>query len=395
MHVLVIPSWYKTPQQPLSGTFFEEQTRMLLNKGYKVGILYTSYNSQFNIKTALKQFVKKNQPDDFVDNGIPTFYSFSNALVSSRFQKINYWFTCYKAFKKYKKYVHQYGKPDIIHAHSAFVGGWVARYISEKQKIRYIFTEHTSSILHSKWITNDIVSMDIVKKTFFDAQVSVFVSNAFRQDLISKYNFPPINAVTIPNVVNPIFYNTTIKIEKSKPFVLLCIALLGINKQHKLLFDAIYLITKQGYNVRLNLIGDGAEKNNLINYANEKKIQNLVSFLGAQCREIVKQEIDKAHIVVSASKFESFGLSIVEAFACGRPVVAIDSGGPRDTITRENGVLVKENSAEKLAEGIISVMNNYGNYDQGKIIADCINKYSENAVLAKLEPLYQEALIKT
>lgn len=392
MHVLVIPSWYKTPQQPLSGTFFEEQTRMLLDKGYKTGILYPSFNSQFNLKTALKQFVKNNQPNDFNDKGIPTMYSFSNAIVSSRFQKINYWFACFTAYRKYKKYVNKYGKPDVIHAHSVFIGGWAARYISKKEKVRYIFTEHTSSILHSQWITTDQVSKDMVKKTFLDAHVSVFVSNAFRQDLISKYNIPSVNAVTIPNVVNPIFYNTTVKIEKSKPFLLLCIALLGINKQHRLLFDALAIITRQGYDVRLNLIGDGPDKNELIKYASERNIQNLVSFMGAQSREIVKQEIDKSHMVVSASKFESFGLSIAEAFACGRPVVAIDSGGPRDTVNSDNGVLVKENTPEKLAEAIILVINNYENYDQGKINADCLKKYSENVVLAMLESIYKEAV---
>lgn len=394
MHILIIPSWYKTPQQHLSGTFFEEQARMLLNKGYKVGVLYPTLNSGFNVKTSVKQFFKKNQPTDFVDNGIPTMYSFSDPIVSSRFQKINYLLACFTAYNKYKAYTLKHGKPDVIHAHSVFIGGIVARYISRKENIKYVFTEHTSSILQSKWITTNHLYTNIVKKIFTDAEYAVFVSNAFRQDLISKYNIQNINAVTIPNVVNPIFYKGLVKKEKSTPFVLLCIAVLNKNKQHTLLFDACNKIISQGYNIMLNLIGDGPDRKELMEYANEIGILHLVTFMGSQSREIVKQEIDKAHVVVSASKFETFGLSIVEGFACGRPVVSIDSGGPRDTVTLQNGFLVEENTPEKLAGGIITVMDNYESYDQEKIKTDCCGKYSENAVLALLEPVYKTVLDK-
>lgn len=390
MHVLIIPSWYKTPDQPLSGTFFEEQARMLLNKGYKVGILYPVLNSAFNLNTALKQFFKKNQPNDFVDDKIPTMYSFSNAIVRSRFQTINYWFACFVAYKKYKKYVNLYGKPDIIHAHSVFIGGWLARYISKKQKLQYVFTEHTSSIIHSQWITTDEVSKNIVRKTIIDAEAAIFVSDAFKEDLLIKFDIPNNNTLTIPNVVNPIFYNSYVKKEKSLPLILLCIAVFGKNKQHKLLFDALSIILKKGYHVKLNLVGDGAEREELIEYANKLKLQNSINFMGAQTRDIVKREIDKAHIIVSASKFESFGLSIVEAFACGRPVVAIDSGGPRDTVTKENGILVLDNTPEKLADAIILVIDNYENYNQEKIKDDSFEKYSENAVWDMLEPVYNK-----
>ncbi|MES2567380.1 MAG: glycosyltransferase [Bacteroidota bacterium] len=392
MHILIIPSWYKTPQQPVSGTFFEEHARMLVNKGFKVGVLYPSLHSRYNFKAALRQFVHKDQPEDLVDKGIPTLYSFSNSIVPSRFQQVNNWFVCYAAYRKYKKYVSQYGQPDIIHAQSVFVGGWVARYISRKENIPYIFTEHTSSILHSKWITSDKVTKGIVKKTFSDAKRSVFVSNSFRQNLISKYDLPSINAVTIPNVVNPLFYSTALKKEKAIPFILLCIALLGKNKQHMLLFNSISMILKKGYDIKLNLVGDGPDKNELIQYAKKLRIDHIITFMGAQSREAVKEEIDRAHIVVSASRFESFGLSIVEAFACGRPVVAIDSGGPGDSINPENGILIQENVPEKLAEGIISVMNNYENYDQEKIKADCLRKYSESAVWELLKPVYEAAI---
>lgn len=394
MHILVIVSWYKTPENPIIGTFLEEHARMLKNKGYKVGILYPSFNANFSLKTALTQFVKKNQPQDFIDKGIPTLYSYANALFPSRFQHLNNWFICFATYLKYKKYLKKYGKPDVIHADSVFLGAWVARYISKKQHLQYVLKEHTNSILYSKWITTDKVTRDLVKKTISDAKTVVLASNFIKQCLIEKYQISSNNVKIIPYLVNPIFYATFFKKEKFNSFVLLCIGSLEKRKQQKLLFDALVIILRKGYDITLNLIGDGDDRTELISYANEKNIQHLIKFKGNQSRNVVKQEIDKSHLIVSASKIETFGISVIEAFACGRPVVAIDSGGPRDTITPENGILVKENTPEKLAEAIISVMNNYENYDQEKIIADCIKKYSENAVLAMLEPIYKEAVIK-
>lgn len=394
MHILIIPSWYKTPQNPICGTFFEEQARMFQKRGYKVGVFCPTFGGNFSFKNALKQFLKKNKVKDFIDNGIPTMYSYSNELFPSRFQKLNYWFAGFIGYLRYKKYTKQYGKPDIIHAHSVFIGGWVARYISKKDNIKYVFTEHTNSVLYSKWITTDTVTREIVKKTFSDAKTVTLPSNFFKDALIDVYNISPDNVTVISNLVNPIFFESFSLKNKSEPFVISYIASLEPRKQQMLLLNAIVLVLEKGYNVKLNLLGDGPDKNELMEYVIKKNIQYIVSFKGNQSREIVKKEIDNSHLIVSASKQETFGLSIVEAFACGRPVVAIDSGGPRETITNENGILVKENALDKLAEAIISVINNYNNYNQESIKSDCVKKYSEDAIFEKLEPIYTSTVIK-
>jgi hypothetical protein len=43
LHILIIPSWYKTPSTPVQGTFFDEQARALQNEGHAVGIIYPEY----------------------------------------------------------------------------------------------------------------------------------------------------------------------------------------------------------------------------------------------------------------------------------------------------------------------------------------------------------------
>lgn len=391
MHVLLMPSWYKTPEHPINGTFFEEHARMLQKKGYQVGVFCPTYEGSFNLKKSFAQFFKKNQPKDFEDNGIPTMYLKINALFPSRFQKLNYWFAGFMAYIKYKQYKKQFGKPDFIHGFSVFTAGWITRYISKKENLNYIFTENTNSIINSKWITTNEVTREVVKKTFSDAKAVQLKSSFFKQALIEKHSISPNNVVIIPNFVTPMFYQTFIAKEKSSPFIILYIASLDYRKQQQLLLEAIVLVRKKGYDVKLNLIGDGSIKNELVKYAEENGIQQIVVFMGNQNRETVKKEIDEAHLIVSASKHETFGLSIIEAFACGRPVVSIDSGGPRDTVNSLNGILVKENTADKLAEAIVLVINNYEKFNQENIRMECFQKYTEDSVFYMFEPIYKAA----
>src|SRR6187401_590879 len=70
LHVLIMPSWYKSPETPVLGTFFEEQARALLNEGFKVGIIYPEYTPPGEL------FLKNNKEfnDFYMDKGIPTFH---------------------------------------------------------------------------------------------------------------------------------------------------------------------------------------------------------------------------------------------------------------------------------------------------------------------------------
>lgn len=385
MHILIIPSWYKTPDNPVLGTFFEEQARMLLNKGYQVGILFPDHIMSID----LSQSHKKTQPLDFIDNGIPTYYSYTNSVIP-RLRKINYWYACYQALKKYKTYTKLYGTPNIIHAHSTFIGGLVANAISKKYNIPYVLTEHYTGLIVRDYIWGDKTNKKLLETVFQQAKKVIIVSTFFKEELIKKYNISVENLEVIHNVVNPIFHETNIEKKKSNPFIILCVAFLLERKQHKLLFEAVEKLIQQGYNITLKLIGDGRYKNELMKDVELRGIKHVVIFMGNKTREVVKQELDNSHILVSASRFETFGVNLIEALACGRPVISIDSGGPRDIITKDNGILIKENSAQELVKAIKTMIENYDNYNQKNISNECVRKFSEDVIFEKLENIYKQ-----
>lgn len=78
------------------------------------------------------------------------------------------------------------------------------------------------------------------------------------------------------------------------------------------------------------------------------------------CTKNIEQEYLKSSIAVCSSRFEGFGLVIIEAMACGLPVIAFDCPwGPRSIIKNgENGVLVENGNPSLLAKGILLLANN-------------------------------------
>jgi len=67
-------------------------------------------------------------------------------------------------------------------------------------------------------------------------------------------------------------------------------------------------------------------------------------------------------MLVSTSRYETFGVALAEALSCGRPVVWTDSGGPRDFLNERNSVKVKGRTPEAVAEAIREA---YGKLERG------------------------------
>lgn len=117
------------------------------------------------------------------------------------------------------------------------------------------------------------------------------------------------------------------------------IAQLNTGKGHTLLFEAVQRIKSKRYNFKLMVVGDGPLAGELKKLANDLAIEDTVQFTGHVDR--VEDVIAKMHIVVLPSLKEGFPVSLIEAMACGRPVIATDVGAVSEILRNgENGFLI-------------------------------------------------------
>lgn len=128
-------------------------------------------------------------------------------------------------------------------------------------------------------------------------------------------------------------------------------------KGYDMLLQAWAIVEKNCKEWVLDIYGDG-------NKSYYEKIASNLNLDPQKCQlhdsisDVQKEYLDSSFFVCT-SRFEGFGMGIIEAMACGLPVVAFDClWGPRSIITDgEDGLLVENGNIEKLAETILSLMN--------------------------------------
>lgn len=126
-----------------------------------------------------------------------------------------------------------------------------------------------------------------------------------------------------------------------------------------LLLNAIHIVCNTNQtNIVLHIYGDGPQKKDLETLAKKLGISNIVRFMGRISNDEIPKALNEMDVFVNCSKQESFGVNILEAMACGLPVVATDCVGPREImIDGITGIIVKDRNPTSLANALICLLN--------------------------------------
>lgn len=119
------------------------------------------------------------------------------------------------------------------------------------------------------------------------------------------------------------------------------------------LIDAFRIVKNRVPEAKLTIVGEGPYRKKLMDYA--KRLD--VEFTGFVSEEEKVEILNRSWVVVNPSVKEGWGLTVIEANACGTPVIAADSPGLRDSVKNgETGILYPYGDIEKLAEEITRVL---------------------------------------
>lgn len=136
--------------------------------------------------------------------------------------------------------------------------------------------------------------------------------------------------------------------------LILAVGRLNEQKDYPNLLSAISHVSLKCRNVKLAIVGDGPQLNELKEYANSLGLNNKVNFLGI--RLDIPSLMSAADVFTLSSAWEGFGLVVAEAMACNRVVVATDCGGVKEVVG-DAGFLVPPKDSRKLAATLELALN--------------------------------------
>lgn len=383
MHVLVVPSWYPARPGDINGSFFREQALALHWHGCKVGVIYPQLRSlrQWRGFTADAHGVRRE-----FDQGMPVLRSLGlNPFPMLHDAACRWWVR--HGLRLYRRYVDEFGRPDVVHAHASLYGGALARQLWLREGVPYVLTEHSSMYPRGRVSR---AQAHIAREAARDARRKFAVSEAFARFLDGYFGANDGAWEVMPNIVDASFGERPLgEPPVDGSFTFLTVGGLTENKGLHLLLDAFACGFANDPSVRLRIGGHGPERARLERQAAQLGLAGRVEFLGALTRQQVAEELARAQALAHPSRYETFGVAIVEALAMGRPVVATRCGGPDAIVTARDGLLVPVDDVQALADALRQLRDRIGEYDAIAIRRSCLERFSEGAVISRLREAYE------
>lgn len=150
------------------------------------------------------------------------------------------------------------------------------------------------------------------------------------------------------NIISPVRYSNN---------QLLIIGRLRKLKGHHFLIEVVKMLCNEIPDLKLVIVGAGEEMDNLLNMVNEHSLSQYIVFEGYT--DNVFNNINGSDIIVAPSMAEAFGLVVLEAYSCAKPVIAFNvTAFNENIIDNETGCLVTPYNVEELTEKIKYLLKN-------------------------------------
>lgn len=143
------------------------------------------------------------------------------------------------------------------------------------------------------------------------------------------------------------------------PITFICVGRLSSEKGHRILLQAFSHASKHMPGVRLDLVGDGPERNQIEALVKQLGLSESVALHGALSEGTTLERIAAADVLVLPSFMEGLPLVLIEAMALGKPVIASGVAGIPELVEAGfNGILVPPSDVEALADGMVRLALN-------------------------------------
>jgi len=293
--------------------------------------------------------------------------------------------------------------PDVIHIHTPLSIGIEGTLIAKALRVPTVHTFHTyfmdEDALRLVGFNNKHI-LPLIKQggwrfnaAFCNRFNSIIApSEAVAKDLLSHGVNKPVYVA--PNMLDVSIYCPK-KGRKKKLTKLLFVGRLSIEKRVDLTIRTLATLLEQDPDYELILIGDGPDRNALFDLSVKLGVASHITWYGAiEHQKLIHNHIfHEGDVFIVSSKFETQGLSTLEAMAHGLPVIAVSSETNKEVIGK-GGISVKDTgdadkTVQLLAKAVLK-MNSQSDVPYPQLAYQEALKYSPDALLDTYQTIYQK-----
>jgi len=393
MNVLIVSRLYPRPKDPVLGIFVEEEARELARL---CDVKVVSPVPWFPpLKLFPKWYGYSQLPLNDTRKGVDILRPRALALPRNiLFPLLG--FSFYLALRRWADEIEHDFPIDLIHAHTAYPDGFAAVMLGKALDKPTIITLHGGDVtLYFRHYFGRKLSLWAVS----NADSVIAVSERLRQTVVDEYGADEGKITIIPNGVDvtrfaPIPQRDArnrlgLQGDSSR---LLYVGAITRPKGIEYLLKGFKLLRGGRDRVELTLVGQGDCQNEARLLAEELGIAGSVTFAGQRPNEEIPLWMNACDLLILPSLAEGFGVVLIEAMACGKPVIATGCGGPEDIVTPQTGILVPPADEVALSQALSEALNNGTRFSPGVIRQHAVDNYALHRISARIVQLYGQVL---
>ncbi len=360
LRVLFIPQWYPSADgsNRVTGIFCREHVRAAYLYDDVAVLVFTRRQDRW--PTLDWKAVD--------DDGIPTFYA---SYGMSPIPKTTRAFFYLHLLRAYKRSIDEWGRPDVIHTQDAY-----AYYVIKALQhfgLPFVISQHWSGFLRQ------LIKRPAVRRFSwaFQRAARVLPVNRFAEDDYRRYGLYP-SVTWLPNVLDRNAFWPSAA-HNRRPW-LLHVSGLTTEKRVPDIIRAFAKAVRDHPNAVLQIVGEGKSRKEMEALAVRELPADCCQFHGVLPKPRLADLMRRSRGVVMASEAETFCCVLMEAMACGCPVLTTRVGGIPAVVPDGNGLFAEVGNIDQLAKGMCQLLDGTHGLDMDRISHETRTRFSYQTV---------------
>jgi len=381
-YILWLPSWYPNRLSAFDGDFIQRHA-MAAAAFHSIHVVHFVRDTEGRITKDV--WVEETQTARLRETIVYYHTRHYPLWLADRFLSWRRFNSLFRNF--FDSYFQQYGKPSFMHVHVAFKAGSIALYLQKAYTLYYLLTEHWTIYLQEAHPGFSELPKPIqrrIDRIVRNARLVLPVSFSLKTAMLRRW--PGLSCQVFPNVVDPALFHVAEKKEQEGVLRLIHISTMVEQKNPEAMLEGLHRFTAHTSNWRMDVFGPSNA--NVLDICKKLGLETYIHFHGEHPQAEVGRALQQSDVLLLFSRYENQPCVILEAFACGIPVIVSDIPAHRELVEEGvTGLFADPNDPQALADQLKRFALNKGEFKAQQIV-DSAKPFLKENVQSNFRDLY-------